>query len=111
MTTPITRISAASLEFVRVKVAARESGVDVDPTLDTVSMAFISTGSAPGTADWKAASWETDASTDPDTYYARCLVGTGGSAVLAADTYAVWVKITDNPEVPQLKAPGKLVVF
>lgn len=102
-------ISVSSLEYVRVRVQARESGVLVNPTADTVTMAFKTSGT-PTAPDFKTSSWETDAS-DPSNpkYYARCLVGTGGAATLTADVYSVWVKIVDSPETPIIKA-GRLVV-
>ena len=111
VTRPVTKVSATSLEYVRVRIEATDAGVDVDPTPDAVQMAFMSNGSAPGTADWYAASWEADTTITPNVYHARCLVGTGGTVALTADTYTVWVKITDNPEVPRLRAPDPLVVF
>lgn len=96
----IAEISAASTEYVRVPVSARASGSVVNPTGDTVTMAFMSTAANPGDSDHKTASWETDATTTPDTYYARCLVGPAGVVTLtAATTYRVWVKVTDTPEV------------
>lgn len=97
-------ISTASLAYVLVPVRARAAGAAYDPTADTVAMAFTAAAATPVTGDWKTASWETDATTTPDTYYARCLVGTGGTVALTAATYTVWVKITDNPETPVLRA-------
>jgi len=79
----------------------------VDPTSDTVQMAFVN--GEPTSGDWKTATWEADSSTNPTTYYARCLVGPGGTVTLSDGDYQVWVKITDSPEVPVLKA-GRLVV-
>lgn len=103
-------ISASSLEYVRVPVSATESGAAVNPTADTVTMAFMSTASAPGGSDLKTSSWETDTTTTPDTYYARCLVGSGGAVTLTAGLYTVWVKVTDSPEAP-LKRAGQLRVI
>lgn len=94
-------IAATSVEYVKVPVSVTESGAAVDPTADTVQMAFT-TGSGPESGDWKTASWETDATTTPDTYYARCLVGS--AVTLAAGTYTVWVKVTDSPETPVKRA-------
>lgn len=103
-------ISAASLEFVRVQVAAKASGAAVDPTGMTAQMAFMSTGAAPSGSDLKTASWDTDATVNPDAYYAQCLVGPGGTVTLTADTtYAVWVKLTGSPEAP-LRRAGSLRV-
>jgi hypothetical protein len=95
----IPEISASSTEYVRVPVSAKASGSVVDPTADTVVMAFIAGTSTPGVSDWKTASWETDATTDPDTYYARCLAGSAVT-LTAGTTYMVWVKVTDSPETP-----------
>ena len=72
-------------------------------------MAFTSAEAEPTAPDWKTAEWETDTTTDPDTYYARCLVGTGGTVALSDGTYRVWVKIIDAPETP-VKRSGLLVV-
>lgn len=95
----IAEISAASLEYIRVSVAASASGSAVNPTSGTVTFAFLATSAAPVLADFKTGSWETDTSTEPDTYMARCLVGTGGAFVpTAGTTYNVYVKIVDNPE-------------
>lgn len=101
------RISSASVEYVRVPISAREAGSAVDPTADTVTMAFTA-GTTPTT--WIAATWETDTTTTPTTYYARTLVGPGNT-VLAAGTWTVWVKVTDSPEVPVLQAPVALTVY
>lgn len=92
--------SVLSLNYVRVPVAARAAGSVINPTTDTVAMAFTSPGVDPVSGDWKTASWETDSSTTPDTYFARCLVGPSGTLALMAGTYDVWVRVTDNPEVP-----------
>lgn len=102
-------ISAASVEYVRVPVSATASGSAVDPTADTVQMAFLATAAAPVSGDWKTASWETDANTTPDTYYARCLVGSAVT-LTAGTTYTVWVKVTDSPETP-VKRAGLLRVI
>ena len=102
-------LSSLDLEYVRVRVYAETNGVAVDPTADTVEMAFIAGDANPTSPDWKAASWETDSTTVPATYYARCLVGTGGTVALAAGLYQVWTRITDSPEVP-VKKSGQLQI-
>lgn len=86
-----------STEYVKVPVSARESGANVDPTATTVQMAFPAVDADPISGDWKSASWETDTTTDPDTYLARCLVGS--AVTLAVGVYDVWVKIAASPEV------------
>lgn len=99
---------ALSLEYVRVSVAAAdEDGVAVDPTGDTVSMAFVTEGEhVNGSTTFLAGTWETDDSdiTNP-IYYARVLVGPSGSYVPVAGTAVdVYVKVSDNPEVPVRKS-------
>lgn len=99
-------ISTASLEYVRVPVTVTKSGAAYNPTGDTVQMTFVSSARSPNAGDtWYAGSWETAGST----YYALCLVGPGGTVVLTAGTWYVWVKVTDAPEVPALPA-GVIVV-
>lgn len=100
---------ALSREYVRVKVSAKEDGSVVDPTSDTVTMAVVSGSVVAG--DFKAASWETDATTTPDTYYARVEIGPGSTVgALTAGTYNVYVKVVDNPEQPVLAAGSIRVV-
>ncbi len=103
------RISVQSTEYVRIPVSARSSGVWVNPTSDVVAMALPYRGVAPVSGDWKTASWETDSTQSPATYYARLLVGPGGTAYQAG-TYDVYVKVTDTPEIPVLLS-GELVFF
>lgn len=98
----VAEISTASVEYVRVAVSATASGSAVNPTGDTVQMAFIDGTATPASGDWKTASWETDTGTEPDTYYARCLVGS--AVTLTAGTYSVWVKVADSPETPVRRA-------
>lgn len=102
--------SALSLEYVKVPVAARESGAAIDITSDVVEMAFTLQDVAPLSGDWEAAAWETDATTTPDTYLARCLVGPSGTATLTAGTYDVWVRVTDTPEIVARKAGNLEIV-
>lgn len=104
------RISALSLEYVRVRVQASEAGAAVDPSGNTVVMAFVAEGVAPVSGDWKTASWETDTTTNPDTYFARCLVGPAGTVTLTAGIYDVWVRVTDSPEIPAIRS-GNVEVF
>ncbi len=103
------RISATSKQYVYVPVSMKTAGAYGDPTVDVVSFAFLPGAGPPQTADWQNGSWETDATLAPPTYYARCLVGTGG-VVLAAGTYNVWLRLTDNPEIP-IAPVGRLVIY
>lgn len=102
---PDERISHLSTEYIRAPVIATEAGAAVNPTSDTVEMAFPAEGEAP--ADWVAASWETAGTI----HFARCHVGPdGGDIELDAGLYDVYVKITDSPEVP-VKKSGLLEVY
>jgi len=70
-----------------------------DPTSDAVQFAFT-LESYPETSPsvWYTGSW---AVFPGPAYWAQCLVGPANSGVsLAQGLYQVWVKITDNPEVP-----------
>ena len=105
------RISFLTKEYVRVPVRAKEAGVVVNPTTLAVQMAF--TNGVNPTA-WTNAFWETDATTDPDTYFVRVLVGgtgTGAAIELAVGDYVGWVKITASPEIPVLRVENLLEVF
>jgi len=90
--------SVLSLKYVQVPVYGEVNGVVHDPTADTVQMAFPVQGVDPVSGDLKTASWEVDTTQTPNVYYARCLVGPGGSVVLAVGRYDIWIKITDSPE-------------
>lgn len=103
-------IAAGSLVYVRRATRNKVNGVSVDITADVVKMAFMVGSATPQAGDLKAASWETDNTTVPPTYLARCLVGTGGTVVLTPGLYEVWVQVTDSPEQPLLPAgPLKVV--
>lgn len=102
-------IAADSIEYVRVPVSIRENGVWLNPTADTVELAFPVEGTAPVSGDWHAATWETDTTTTPDSYFARALLGTG-NFVLTAGIRDVWVRVTDNPELPVRRAGNVEIV-
>ncbi len=102
---------ASSLEYVRVDITARSEGLPLDPTADTVQMAFTLDGAVPTSSDWNVAIWQTDTTTTPPTYTALCLVGPGGTVELAEGEWSVWVKVTDSPEVPVVPINGLLTVL
>lgn len=91
-------ISSLTTEYVLVPVAAKASGATVNPTGDTVELAFMRGSDEPESGDWHTGSWETDTTTTPDTYSARVLVGPAAVA-LKPGAYAVWVRVTDSPEI------------
>lgn len=93
--------SALSLEFVAVAITATAAGVQVNPTADLVEFAFTAPPAQPATGDWKTGSWDGTQPRQPDgAYIAHCLVGPGGTVQLPAGRYTMWVRVTDNPEVP-----------
>lgn len=87
-------ISVLSTRYLRCSVAATDSGSPVDPTGSAVSFAFIVGDAYPTDSDWVSGTWETAG----DEYFARCLVGSGGSVTLVAGVYTVWVKLVLSPE-------------
>ena len=99
--------SVLSTVFIPAKVSAHlfNTAVVYDPTGDVVEAAFKLPGVNPTGPDWKAASWVT---TGVGRFFALCLVGPGPGAVLdlPAGTYKMWLRITDNPEIPILPVDG-----
>ena len=81
-----------------------------NPTTDVVQMAFTTVGVDPQPTDWKTASWDTTATLGTNQYLAQCLVGPGGTVTLAVGSYQYWVKVTDNPEIPELPV-GMLTIY
>ena len=99
-------LNVLSTEFVKVRVNATKLGVTYNPTGDVVYLAFKLVGDTPDSGDWVAGTWETT----PTAYLARAVVGPMGDITLGSGEYVVWVKITDDPEVPVLQA-GALSVY
>ena len=94
-------IQSQSTEYVKCLVTAVKAGASYDPTADTVQMTFSATEALSATPTWYAASWESATCGD----YARCLVGPSPGLVQpTAGTWWAFVKITDSPEVPVIKA-------
>ncbi len=103
-------IFVTSLEYVPVPVRALVNGAPYDPTADVVEMAFIPTSQAyPVDSDWNAATWETSGVAAGTEYLAVCLVGPG-AVELPAGVYSVFVRVTDSPEVPVVKADSCLSI-
>lgn len=95
----VPEISVASIEYVRVPVSAKVNGAYVNPSTDTVELAFLTDGATPIDTDFTAGTWDVDTSTTPTTYMAQVMVGQG-YVELVAGLYQVWVRVTDTPEVP-----------
>lgn len=88
------RISSLSKEYITVSVTA-----NVVVTDDPVAWAFVEPGAAPSV--WTAGDWAGGR--------ARVLVGPGVLA-LTAGRKEVWLKVTDNPEVP-VRRIGEIDVY
>lgn len=94
-------VSALSLEKIDVAIAAT-----TNPTGDTVQMAVALNYTNPTT--WVPASWVTVTGV----YYATVLIGPGSAiGALPVGQYQVWVKVTDNPEIPVLKSADTVTIF
>jgi hypothetical protein len=104
-------IPSTSLQYVGVDVRATLAGVATDPTSDTVKMAFVAPAAIPNSGDWNSATWSTDSTGKTPIYTAFCLIGPGGTIALTAGTYAVFVKVTDAPEIPVLPVAGLLTIL
>jgi hypothetical protein len=87
-------------------INATKAGGVYNPTSDVVEMAFKTGGQPPGNSDWQTAEWDTV----NGQYVAKCLVGPGGTIQLTVGSYTVYVKITDNPEIPVLIATTPLEI-
>lgn len=89
--------SVLSTAYVQTSVQASVGGTPYDPTSDSVAFAFVPPGTRPVSDDWQAGSWDTNPAGTP---LAQCLVGPADGVELARGLYGVWLRITDNPEVP-----------
>jgi len=88
------------------------AGASYNPTADTVQMAFMPQPTqVPQPSDWQSALWATVTSNIVYPYAAYCLVGPGGTITLGIGTYVVYVKITDNPEIPIRRSQLQLEIY
>lgn len=95
-------MSHLSTEYVLVPISAVKAGVSYNPTGDVVQFAFMPTATqVPQVSDWVAGSWDSVPTDVIYPYVAKCLIGPGGT-VLGIGTYIIYLKITDNPEIPVL---------
>ena len=103
-------MSQLSTQYVLVPVSATKAGVSYNPTGDAVQFAFAPTATyVPQVSDWVSGSWQTDTSSVLYPYLAQCLVGPAGTITLGLGTYYMYLKVTDNPEIPVLIA-GQLQI-
>ena len=100
-------IPGESVETVRISWASlTTAGVLEDPTASIVEIGFSADRETEPTS-WNAAAWETSekvrmpvgATIVETPYKATILVGTGATE-LAIGLHAMWVRVTDVPEVP-----------
>ncbi len=93
--------SSLSTTYVQVMISPPAG---YDPTFDNVSFAFTPEAypeTQPTADDWHTRSWSLGPGPQ---YWAQCLVGpANGGVALPIGLYQVWVRVTDNPEVPVLQ--------
>ena len=94
------RIDRSSTEFVNATVKATIQGEPFNPTSDVVEFAFAAVSGRPTT--WYTGGWDgTSPISGGTSYRAQILVGPGSTGpTLAPGIYAVFIRITDNPEQP-----------
>ena len=103
------QMSRLSLQYLTVPVQVVKGGTAYNPTPDTVQFAFVdNVGSVPTSGQWVNGTWATFLNYNYP-YMAQCLVGPGGATAPTTGTYVVWMKITDNPEIPVIIA-GQLQI-
>ena len=95
MPTATTTIIQGSKEYLYVDITA-------DQALDDQPVEVAVTTARPAVDSWQAATWVGDVGTSRS---ARILL----DGLLTVGAYTVWVRLTDNPEVPILNA-GRLKI-
>jgi hypothetical protein len=102
-------IDRDSRQYVQAHVDVTVGGQPYNPTVDRVEFAFAAVGGRPAT--WYPGGWDGTAPIPgTNAYRAQILVGPGSNGpTLAPGRYAVWLRITDDPEQPVLNV-GQLAV-
>jgi hypothetical protein len=102
-------IARESRQFVQAQVDVTVAGRPYNPTADPVEFAFTTVGGRPDT--WHTGGWDgTDPIPGSNAYRAQVLIGPGSTGpTLTAGRYAVWLRVTDDPEQPVMPV-GQLVV-
>lgn len=102
--------SHLSTQDVLIQLNASQNGAAYNPTGDVVQFAFMPTPvQVPVSSDWITGGWDSVPTNLLYPYSAKCLVGPSGSVNLGIGTYIVYIKITDNPEIPVIIA-GQLQI-
>ncbi len=93
-----------------MRVSVIKNGELIDPTDDTVEIALPAIGVDPTDgddqsdpvieSDWTSGGWDTV----DDEFFARILVGPDGDIELGVGDYDIYVRITDTPEIPVIRA-------
>lgn len=101
---PLVEMSRLETVFVHVPIIATNeaTGIVIDPTADSVTMAFTQGKRLPDTPTWYTADWATITNADgTKSYYARALVGPAGVIALTrSPTWWAHAKVVDNPQIP-----------
>lgn len=100
--TDLPQISISSLSTVYLPFPVQATGnygQPINPTSDTVQFAFKAVSVNPGPGDWNSGSWDSYLPAGSQ-YVAKILVGPNASVNPGVGTWVVWMKITDNPEIP-----------
>jgi hypothetical protein len=105
----VVRLSALTKEFVRFKVSAKENGVTINPTGDTIEMQFPVHDAQPS-GSWTAVQWEVDTTGPTPVYYGRTTVGAGATFPLTAGSYDAYVRITDGSTERVVRLVGYLTL-
>jgi hypothetical protein len=102
-------IDRDSRQYVQAQVEVTITGKPYNPTGDLVEFAFTTINGRPAT--WYPGGWDgTTSIPGSNAYQAQVLVGPGSSGpTLTPGRYAVFLRITDNPEQPVLPV-GQLTV-
>lgn len=100
-------IGASPSQDVLIRLMALESGLPVNPTADTVTVAFTSNGATPGgsgSAAWRTASWETDNTGPAPAYDVVVAIGSSATGALRPGIYQTTVRVSHSPTVPWIDA-------
>lgn len=102
-------MSELSTEYLFQPVYVTSLGQPYDPTGDLVQFAFKPPNVPPASGDWLSGAWW--AGQQPDgAWTAEVLVGPENNGnILTPGIYAIWLKVTDNPEVP-VRVTGQLEI-
>lgn len=107
------KISQTSTQYLGIPVKALTlNGISYNPIADAVYMAFLPQATqTPTNTDWKIASWSAVPGNILYPYAAYCLIGPVGTVTLTVGNYVIYLKITDNPEIPVQRSQTQLQIY